>query len=375
MHLLRRPGRPSGLRHPRRPRPSRTARPPARTWVLQLDVQGRTRRWSPSAGAPDRRLRRRPDARPGRLRRRLKRAATRAPKPARPTARRSATPSSATSLGSRPRPPTAQSIADAEGDVERYWSRPSSTAQLHSFTRRRAGRLPPRPDRRAEALTPRIARAGLFRVGVAEHRRRGSTSRCPCSPDLRASPGTGPTNESALRSRGSVFPSSGPAIGRGPEPHSRRPRARARADRAPVARRPHHRVGRRCRLDDDEPTLHRPNPKGGPYKAFRVPALRGGDARSFAAVAQENEILFPACSLAFPTDRSHGRVTHIKNAEEDALRGFGYTPHSPATRSRPRAKRLGSLGARDQGAFSTTATRRSPRVTSALRMDHLRAAS
>lgn len=41
----------------------------------------------------------------------------------------------------------------------------------------------------------------------------------------------------------------------------------------------------------------------------------------------ENEPLFPGCSLAFPTVGRDGHVTHIKNAEEDALRGFGYTPY------------------------------------------------
>jgi integrase len=80
-------------------------------------------------------------------------------------------------------------------------------------------------------------------------------------------------------------------------------------------------------LDGDEPTLHRPNPKGGPKKAFTVP-ISSAVAEVFRRRRAENETLFPGCPLVFPTTDHTGRgVTHIKNAEEDSLRGFGYTPH------------------------------------------------
>ncbi len=80
-------------------------------------------------------------------------------------------------------------------------------------------------------------------------------------------------------------------------------------------------------LDGDEPTLHRPNPKGGPKKAFTVP-ISTAVAEVLRRRRAENETLFPGCPLVFPTtDRTGRSVTHIKNAEEDSLRGFGYTPH------------------------------------------------
>jgi len=80
-------------------------------------------------------------------------------------------------------------------------------------------------------------------------------------------------------------------------------------------------------LDGDEPTLHRPNPKGGPKKAFTVP-ISAAVAEILRRRRTENEVLFPGCPLVFPTiDRGGRNVVHIKNAEEDGLRDFGYTPH------------------------------------------------
>lgn len=68
-------------------------------------------------------------------------------------------------------------------------------------------------------------------------------------------------------------------------------------------------------------------PKGGPSKAFRVP-LSSAVAEILRRRRAENELLFPGCSLAFPTAERDGRATHVKNAEEDALRAFGYFPHA-----------------------------------------------
>ncbi len=80
-------------------------------------------------------------------------------------------------------------------------------------------------------------------------------------------------------------------------------------------------------LDGDAPTLHRPNPKGGPKKAFTVP-ISSAVAAILHRRRADNEVLFPGCPLVFPTINRGGRnVVHIKNAEEDALRDFGYTPH------------------------------------------------
>ena len=79
-------------------------------------------------------------------------------------------------------------------------------------------------------------------------------------------------------------------------------------------------------LDGNEPTLFRPCPTGGPSKAFRVP-LSAEVARILRRRQADNEARYPGGPLAFPTAGRDGSVTHIKNAEEDALRGFGYTPH------------------------------------------------
>jgi integrase len=80
-------------------------------------------------------------------------------------------------------------------------------------------------------------------------------------------------------------------------------------------------------LDTDEPTLFRPNPKGGPKAAFRVPISRAV-ADIFRRRRDENAVLFPNSAFVFPTVGRNGKVTHVHNAEEDALRGFGYFPHA-----------------------------------------------
>jgi len=80
-------------------------------------------------------------------------------------------------------------------------------------------------------------------------------------------------------------------------------------------------------LDTDEPTLHRPNPKGGPKKAFTLPVTRAV-AEVLRRRREENMVLFADCPWVFPTaDRGGRAVVHVKNAEEDSLHGFGYTPH------------------------------------------------
>ena len=79
-------------------------------------------------------------------------------------------------------------------------------------------------------------------------------------------------------------------------------------------------------LDGDAPTLHRPNPKGGPKAAFTVP-ISAAVADIFRQRHDENAVLFPGSELVFPTVGRDGRVCCIKNCEEDALRPFGYTPH------------------------------------------------
>ena len=104
--------------------------PPARTWVLQLDVAGKTRRWTlsrfPTVGLEDARALARDyyiAAKDGRDPR---------AKPADGATLRDAFERHVRSLKTRRKQP--RSIADAEGDVERYWSR-YLDRELHSFSR------------------------------------------------------------------------------------------------------------------------------------------------------------------------------------------------------------------------------------------------
>lgn len=79
-------------------------------------------------------------------------------------------------------------------------------------------------------------------------------------------------------------------------------------------------------LDTDEPTLHRPNPKGGPKAAFTIPLSRAV-ADILRRRRAENAEAYPGSEFVFPTVGRDGKLTHVHNCEEDALRGFGYTPH------------------------------------------------
>src|SRR5690606_22117774 len=66
-------------------------------------------------------------------------------------------------------------------------------------------------------------------------------------------------------------------------------------------------------LDTDEPTLFRPNPKGGPRASFVLPVTRAL-AEVLRRRRAENELLFPGSPWVFPTrDRSGSRITHVHN--------------------------------------------------------------
>jgi len=80
-------------------------------------------------------------------------------------------------------------------------------------------------------------------------------------------------------------------------------------------------------LDTDAPTIHRPNPKGGPKAAFTIP-LSAPVARILRRRFAENDVVLPNSPLVFPTMSRDGKVIHVHNAEEDALRPFGYFPHA-----------------------------------------------
>jgi len=292
--------------------------PPARTWVLQLDVAGKTRRWSlgrfPTVGLEDARALARDyyiAAKEGRDPR---------AKPADGATLRDAFERHVRSLKTRRKQP--RSIADAEGDVERYWSR-YLDRELHSFSRVELDDIHRAlTDERGPEAANRACR--LFRAAWRNMMRLHES--LPDSPTFGIT-WNRPAEERQPIAWG-VFPEFWAAIESGVKNPIRADLVRVLAL-----------TGLRSLdartiewadtegLDGDEPTLFRPCPKGGPSKAFRVP-LSSEVARILRRRRADNEALFPGCQLAFPTAGRDGRVTHIKNAEEDTLRGFGYFPHA-----------------------------------------------
>mgnify|MGYP000154712825 CR=1 FL=1 len=72
--------------------------------------------------------------------------------------------------------------------------------------------------------------------------------------------------------------------------------------------------------------IHRPSPKGGTKKNFTIP-LPEAVLAILRRRRDENARLALAGSWVFPTVGRDGKVTHIHNAEEDTLKPFGYSPH------------------------------------------------
>lgn len=72
--------------------------------------------------------------------------------------------------------------------------------------------------------------------------------------------------------------------------------------------------------------IHRPSPKGGKRKNFTIP-LPGAALEVLRARFEENARLALAGPWAFPAVARKGGLTYIKNAEEDTLKPFGYSPH------------------------------------------------
>jgi len=217
-----------------------------------------------------------------------------------------------------------RSIADAEGDVQRYWSR-YLDRELHTFTRVELFDIHVRmADKKVHGPEAANRACRLFRAAWR--------NMMLLHEDLPDSPTRGviwnkPDEERKPIAWG-VFPAFWATI----EAEVKNP---VRADLVRVLiltglRSLDARTiewGDISGLDGDTPTLHRPNPKGGPKAAFTVP-LSSEVARILRRRRDENAALFPGCPLAFPTVGRDARATHIKNAEEDALRGFGYFPHA-----------------------------------------------
>jgi len=72
--------------------------------------------------------------------------------------------------------------------------------------------------------------------------------------------------------------------------------------------------------------IHRPSPKGGTKKNFTIP-LPEVVLAILRRRLDDNPKLALAGPWVFPTVGRDGKVTHIHNAEEDTLKPFGYSPH------------------------------------------------
>ncbi len=291
--------------------------PPTRTWCLQTDVHGKTRRWSlgrfPTMGLDEARERARDwfkAARDGR---------DPEAKPAEGATLRDAFERHVRAMKTNRKQP--RSISDAEYDAKHYWGNYLDRA-LHSFSRVELDDIHQALTRdRGPAAADRACR--LFRAAWRNMMRLHET--LPDSP-TRGIIWNGHSEERKPIAW-SVFPEFWATI-------EREVKNPVRADLVRMLCL----TGLRsldCRsivwsdiagLDTDAPTLHRPNPKGGPKAAFTIP-LSAPVARILRRRRDENSVLFPNSAFVFPTIGRDGKVTHVHNCEEDALRGFGYTPH------------------------------------------------
>lgn len=72
--------------------------------------------------------------------------------------------------------------------------------------------------------------------------------------------------------------------------------------------------------------IHRPSPKGGTKKHFTIP-LPEVVLAIIRRRLEDNPRLALAGPWVFPTVGRDGKVTHVHNAEEDTLKPLGYSPH------------------------------------------------
>jgi len=291
--------------------------PPTRTWCLQTDVHGKTRRWSlgrfPTMGLDEARERARDwykAARDGR---------DPEAKPAEGSTLRDAFARHVRAMKTNRRQP--RSIVDAEYDARHYWGR-YLDRPLHTFSRVELDDIHQALTRNhGPAAADRACR--LFRAAWRNMMRLHET--------LPDSPTRGVIWNGDQQERKPLAWESLPAFWAAVESGVKNP-VRAALVRTLVL------TGLRsldarvilwsdiADLDGRAPTLHRPNPKGGPKAAFTVP-ISAAVADIFRQRREENAVLFPGSELVFPAVGRDGRVCCIKNCEEAALRPFGYTPH------------------------------------------------
>lgn len=293
--------------------------PPTRTWILQVDVNGKSRRWSldrfPTKGLDEARQKARdwynairdgrdPEA-----------------KPAEGATLRDCFARHIRAMKANRKQP--RSISDAEYDAQHYWGK-YLDRPLHSFSRVELDEIHQTvSDKKVHGPAAADRACRLFRAAWRNMMR--LHEELPDSP-TRSIIWNGQTEERKPIAW-TVFPEFWATI-------EREVKNPVRADLVRVLML----TGLRsldCRsivwsdiagLDTDAPTLHRPNPKGGPKAAFTIP-LSAPVARIFRRRRDENAIVYPRSEFVFPTVGRDAKVTHVHNCEEDALRGFGYTPH------------------------------------------------
>jgi hypothetical protein len=317
--------------------------PPTRTWILQLDVHGKTRRWSlgrfPTLGLEA-----------AREVARHHYITVKAGED--PAAAQRARDAQAVTLGKAvehhiarmlTRGDQPRSIEDMRGDAERYfgrtkWGEPTRLdRELRSISRldclelsralpeaalegrAREVRGQPRAPHAPRRLQHRDAH---LRQPALQPRRRGRVQ--PRGAQARADQVRGDARVLGRRERAS-------------EPRAPRPREVLALTGPALDRRALDSAWEEVNLSEEPMAfgdvlippgcIHRPSPKGGTKKNFTIPLPEAVLAILRRRLDDNPQASRSRARGCFPTIGRDGKVTHIHNAAEDTLKPFGYSPH------------------------------------------------
>jgi integrase len=316
--------------------------PPTRTWVLQLDVHGKTRRWSLPSG-------RYPTMGVEEAREIARQYYSKAKKGEDPVAEQRARDAQAVTLrkavehhvarmltrGDQPR-----SIEDMRGDAERYYGRVKGGADWLDRELRSISRLDCLELHARYSLPPSEGGRGKYAANRALRMLRAVYNTAtriydnlPSNPVVSVE--FNPEERKRAPLKYETLPAFWAAIGDLKNP--------VRADLVRVLMLTGLRSldCRSIRWEEvnlgTEPMafgdvlippgcIHRPSPKGGTKKNFTIPL-----PEAVLAILRRRRDDNPRLALAgpwvFPTVGRDGKVTHVHNAEEDTLKPFGYSPH------------------------------------------------